>query len=64
MNKTIEPLQLTDDLIERIPYQTLAIYALFLVGVDLQKKISAPTLGRHRAILRAYGIDLKKKSAR
>jgi hypothetical protein len=51
---------LTDAVIKQIPYQSLAIYALYLVGIDIEKKVSKPTLSRHRAILRAYGIELKK----
>ena len=51
---------LNDDLVTRLPLSELGIVALVEQGVDVRQKMHENTFQRKCAILRGYGVDLRK----
>lgn len=59
-NEGGEKMELTALKIKRLPLETLGIYCMHQMGIDVRKKVSRGTYYKHKNILAQHGYDLRK----
>ena len=54
-------MELTDNKMKEIPLQSLGMLAMIELGFPVRELMSPTTYSKHRAILKAHGLDVHKK---
>lgn len=61
----INNMELTERKIKKIPFNSLGVLAMHIIGIDVKSKMANNTYYSHKRILKAHGFEIgpKKKSA-